>query len=466
MHRLATQTIKALAACALTFALAGGAALAEDQEKAPGYRGIWFTLGQFTEHGDKYSGGLGTYTAKHKPLAIYAEEVDKTFFVYGGTTEEDERYLLCMAGYYDHEQNRVPRPTIVHDKEGVDDPHDNPSIAMDAEGHIWVFVSGRGQHRPGFKYRSSDPYCIERFELIAEQELTYPQPWWVEGEGFFHYFTKYTDGRELYWERSEDGETWSGDVKLAGFGGHYQVSRERDGRLITAFNYHPDGNVDRRTNLYYVETDDFGETWRTVDGTELDLPLEEVDNPALAHDYEADGRLVYLNDIDLDSDGHPVIQVVTSDGHEPGPENAPRYWELLRWDGAEWQRSVITESDHNYDMGSFYIEDDGHWRLIGPTATGPQPYGTGGEMKLWLSGDDGHGWSLERSITWNSPRNHGYARRPLNPHPDFYAFWADGNPDELSISMLHFTNRDGSEVWTLPYTMADDYETPVPLELD
>ena len=466
MQRLATQGIKTLAACALTLAIAGGAALAEDQQKAPGYRGIWFTLGQFTEHGDKYSGGLGTYTAKHKPLAIYAEEVDKTFFVYGGTTEEDERHLLCMVGYYDHEHNHVPRPTIVHDKEDVDDPHDNPSIAMDPGGHIWVFVSGRGQHRPGFKYRSSEPYCIDGFELIAEQELTYPQPWYVEGKGFFHYFTKYTDGRELYWERSETGETWSEDVKLAGFGGHYQVSREQDGRLITAFNYHPDGNVDRRTNLYYAETDDFGETWRTADGTELELPLEEVDNPALAYDYEADGRLVYLNDIDLDSNGYPVIQVVTSDGHEPGPDNAPRYWELLRWDGAEWQRSVITESDHNYDMGSFYIEDDGHWRLIGPTATGPQPYGTGGEMKLWSNGDDGQSWNLERAITWNSPRNHAYARRPLNPHPDFYAFWADGNPDEFSISRLHFTNREGNQVWTLPYTMTDDYEAPVPLESD
>ena len=33
-----------------------------------GYRGIWFTLGQVSEYGDKYSGGLGTYTAKHRPL--------------------------------------------------------------------------------------------------------------------------------------------------------------------------------------------------------------------------------------------------------------------------------------------------------------------------------------------------------------------------------------------------------------
>ena len=99
MQHLATQGLKALAACALTLAITAGTALAENQEKAPGYRGIWFTLGQFMEHGDKYSGGLGTYTAKHKPLAIHAEEVDKTFFVYGGTTEAEERHLLGMAGY-------------------------------------------------------------------------------------------------------------------------------------------------------------------------------------------------------------------------------------------------------------------------------------------------------------------------------------------------------------------------------
>src|SRR5919206_382540 len=66
--------------------------------KVDGYRGIWFELGQKSEYGDKYSGGLGTYTANHVPIAIYAPKVGKTFFVYGGTTNADERHLLCMAG--------------------------------------------------------------------------------------------------------------------------------------------------------------------------------------------------------------------------------------------------------------------------------------------------------------------------------------------------------------------------------
>ena len=46
-----------------------------------------------------------------------------------------------------------------------------------------------------------------------------------------------------------------------------------------------------------------------------------------------------------------------------------------------------------------------------------------------------------------------YVRRPVNAHPGFYAFWADGNPDAFSRSHLYFTNQDGSQVWQLPYDM-------------
>ena len=63
-------------------------------QRAEGYKGIWFTLGQFSAFGDKYSGGLGTYTSSHIPMAIYSKECGKTFFVYGGTTGKDEKQPL------------------------------------------------------------------------------------------------------------------------------------------------------------------------------------------------------------------------------------------------------------------------------------------------------------------------------------------------------------------------------------
>jgi len=430
------------------------------QGKIPGYRGIWFDLGQRSEYGSKYSGGLGTYTAKHCPLAIYSPKAHKTFFVYGGTPAAKERRLLAMIGYYDHATGQVPQPTVVHDKQITNDPHDNPSIALDPEGHLWVFVSGRARHRPGYKYRSKKPFDIEAFDQVSEETFTYPQPWWVEGQGCLHLFTKYTQGRELYWNHSRDGKTWTSDQKLAGMGGHYQVSRRIGNRVLTAFNYHPGGNVDRRTNLYFLETSDLGESWKRADGAAVIPPLIQVAHPALIMDYQNQGRLVYLKDITVDRQGNPVILHITSDGHQPGPQARSRVWRIAHWRDGAWHLETVTSAYHNYDMGSLYIESDGTWRLIAPTHPGPQRHGTGGEMVMWTRAPDRSAWRISRILTQESPRNHGYARRPVNAHPDFYAFWADGNPDQLSASHLYFTNQSGTALWRLPFVMDQPMASP------
>ena len=431
-----------------------------ESSRDDGYRGIWFTLGQRSEFGDKYSGGLGTYTANHVPLAIYVAEVDKTFFVYGGA-KRGQRHLLAMASYFDHRTGRVPRPTIVHDKHGVDDPHDNPSLAIDGQGHLWVFVSGRAQKRPGVIYRSVRPYSTEAFELVGQREFTYPQPRWIDGRGFLFLFTKYTKGRELYFSTSPDGRVWTPDKKVVGIGGHYQTSHQSGQRVITAFNMHPGGNVDKRTNLYFLQTDDCGQTWRNVRGEEVALPLTEVENLALVHDYRADKRNVYIHDLDLDATGAPVILYITSAGHQPGPPAEPRWWTIAHWRDSQWESTQIAPANHNYTTGSLVIEGDGTWRVIGPFQPGPQTLGSGGEIAIWTSCDSGRTWKEECQITRDSPRNHNYVRRPIHAHPDFYAFWADGDTEQLSMSKLYFANKAGNQVWELPYDMQGETAEPL-----
>src|SRR5215213_5820770 len=111
---------------------------------------------------------------------------------------------------------------------------------------------------------------------------------------------------------------------LAGLGGHYQVSGAQGGTVASFFNYHPGGNVDRRTNLYYAQTEDLGRTWTTADGKALDLPLADVDGPARVIDYAAQRKLMYTCDLNFDREGRPLLLYVTSRGAEPGPENDPR----------------------------------------------------------------------------------------------------------------------------------------------
>ena len=437
--------------------------------KIDGYKGIWFTLGQFSEYGDKYSGGLGTYTAKHIPLSVYAPKVNKTFFVYGGTTGINERYLLCMIGSYDHTTNTVTKPVVVYDKKGVNDPHDNPSLAMDDEGYLWVFVSGRGRTRLGFKYRSNKPYSTDGFQQITEEEMTYPQPKYISGKGFLHLFTKYTGTRELYFETSKDGVTWTEDKKLAGIkrpedknSGHYQISGQHGNKVAFFFNWHPNGDVDQRTNIYYLQTTDFGQTWTTVDGKEIPVPLTDMNTPALLREYYSKKKNVYIKDINFDEKGKPIALHVSGTGHQPGPQNGLKDWSILYYNGKDWEDHKITTSDHNYDTGSLFVKGK-EWIVVAPTENSPQKWGGGGEVVMWKSTDKGKTWKKTKQLTSNSPRNHNYVRKVVNGKDPFYFFWADGNPDKMSESLLYFGNSKG-DVWQLPYDMQDETATPVKIK--
>ena len=438
-----------------------------NNRKIDGYKGIWFTLGQFSEYGDKYSGGLGTYTAKHRPLAIYVPEEKKTFFVYGGTTSSNEKHLLCMISYFDHKTGMVPKPTVVHDKQGVDDPHDDPSLAIDDDGYLWVFVSGRSKRRPGYKYRSERPYDISSFTQITEEEMTYPQPLWDQEKGFFNFFTKYTGVRELYFEKSADGNSWTEDAKLAGIveegatkSGHYQVSGKNGNLICTFFNRHPNGNVDKRTDLYYAQTLDNGETWTDIHGKKLKIPMTTVNCGTRLIDYAGLSKNVYMKDMNFDRNGNPICLYITSDGHQPGPQNGPREWKVTYFDGSQWQTSLICTSNHNYDMGSLYVNGK-NWTVIGPIGVGPQQHQTGGEVEIWNSRDEGQSWKKKKEVTASSKTNHTYVRRPVHADKTFYSFWADGNPNAFSKSFLYFSDSKGKAVYQLPYTMTTEYAKPL-----
>lgn len=457
-------------------------------EKDNGYRGIWYSdQPSGDEYRFKYSGGLGTYPANHYPFSIYVKEVNKTFFCYGATDKE-QKTLLHAVSYFDHKTKMVPQPTILLDKK-TDNAHDNPVMNIDSEGYIWIFSTSHGTNAPSYIHKSVRPYDISDFEQIYATKIqdgksvpldnfSYLQTWYKKGEGFLNLFTHYDrkvipgqpkkPRRTISFMYSADGESYGKWNDLAIIEeGHYQTSGSFDDSIIgTSFNFHPfkvgENGLNYRSNLYYLETRDFGKTWQTVSGQVVDLPLREIDNPALVKEYASVKKNVYINDLTYDKKGNPVILYVNSDGYQSGPENGLRQWNTARYNGSEWVIYPVTSSDNNYDMGSLYIDEDGVWRIIGPTTQGPQAYNTGGEMVLWTSKDQGMTWK-SRQLTFNSLYNHSYARRPMHVHPDFFAFWADGHGRQKSSSRLYFANRKG-DVFMLPPIMKRPFEKPIPVK--
>jgi hypothetical protein len=441
-------------------------------EMDDGYRGIWY-YNQATkdEFKYKYSGGMATYPQQHAPIAIYRKEVNKTFFVYGGTTaraDNDKQQLLHMVSCFDHANGAVPRPRILLNKK-TDDAHDNPVLSIDDVGHLWIFSPSHGTSRPSYIHRSTRPYSIDEFEKVAETNFSYPQPWYISGQGFLFLHTRYGGkdwgvkaARVTGSMSSADGRVWSTGSALAAIEmGSYQVSWPNGSRVCTVFDFHPAPiGLNARANIYYLETADLGRTWTTISGDAVNVPLTNSSNAALIYDSVREGKLVYLKDINYQAQGRPVILFLTTKGYESGPANGPRAWKTARWTGRAWEVRGVTTSDSNYDHGSLYIEKDSTWRIIAPTDPGPQPYNPGGEMVLWMSRDQGATWRKERQITRDSEWNHTYARRPLNAHRAFYAVWANGHGREPSRSHLYFTDAEGTHAWRLPEKMTGDSANP------
>jgi hypothetical protein len=431
-----------------------------------GYRGIWYYNQKLPgPYVYKYSGGFATYPQQQSPIAIYVAKERKTFFCYGGSVPGKQE-LLHMVSYFDHRTGMLPRPVILVNKQ-TEDAHDNPVMSIDDGGFIWIFSNAHGTGRPAYIWRSDRPYDILAFTKVRETNFSYGHPWWVPGQGFFFLHTIYQNGgRSLFWTSSPDGREWAEPALLARMDmGHYQVTTHRGARTGTVFNYHPAPvGLNARTNLYYLETSDMGRTWTTVDGRKVVPPLRETATPALVHDYRAEKRLVYLKTVDFDAQGHPVILYLTSSGFEPGAQSGPYQWHTARWTGKTWEILPFTTSDHNYDFGPLYIERDGTWRVIAPTAPGPQPYTTGGDLVMWTSRDRGHTWRQVKQLTHAAKVNHTYPKKPIDAHPDFYALWADGDTLKPSESSLYFTDRTGSAVWRLPATMTGDFAKPEKVE--
>lgn len=433
-----------------------------------GYRGIWPTK---DAHRYKYSGGFGTYPQQHVPIAIHVPSQQKTFFVFGGSAghvSETKDELQHLVSYYDHATGTVPRPVRLLQKR-TEDAHDNPTLSIDADGYLYVFSSAHGVSRPSYIHRSRHPYDIREWELLATTNFSYTQPWFLpESRRFLFLHTLYKNGeRTLNWKTSPDARTWSAPQLLAHIeAGDYQISwRAGDtDRVATVFDLHPNHGragtgLNYRTNLYYAETRDAGATWLNAAGERLSPPLTRAENPALVRDFRAENLNVYMKDLAFTARGHPVILFLTSKGYNPGPESGPYQWQTARWSGERWEFRPFTTSDHNYDHGSLYIEADGTWRVIAPTDPGPQAFGTGGDMVMWLSRDEGVTWTRTATLTKNSRYNHTYARKPVNAHPDFYALWADGSPLEPTPSSIYFATREG-KVFRLPAKMTGETAKP------
>ncbi len=415
----------------------------------------------------KYSGGLGTYPQQHAPLAIYREDVNRTYFVWGdgdvrpgvGSNPDGGEWpgdTISCIGYFDHARGAFSEPRRLL-RRNVIDAHENPVLCIDPAGHLLVFCPAHGIRRPAAVLRSREPHDITHFDLVktwpAGDNFSYPQAWWHPDAGLVLFHTRYENHqRRQAVCFSPDGLDWSGwdsPTWLSRMGkGSYQMSwMDSDGQLVCVFDYHPqvegDQPLNHRRNVYLIRSNDGGTSWVDPAGQPLDLPLVEEANTARLLDTQQEDALAYIKEVRFDPAGRAVVTLITSKTCWAGPDNGEVTWWMMReTSDKHWKRTKITTSDHPYDHGSLYFASDTDWKLVAPTSPGVDRFGTGGQMMLWESRDAGESWSAVREMT-DAASNHTYARPVFNGHNDLAWIWAQGRAHEPSSSQLWVADVNG-----------------------
>ena len=395
------------------------------------YRGVWYccgTVNVLDGNNHVYSGPMATYSAWHRPMAVYAPAANTTYFVFG-----NERNAPAI-GCYDHHMRTFARPFVLGaNPDG--DAHRNPTLLMDDNGHLYVFYGAHND--PTLVLRSERPHEIGAWRAcadIVDPTTSYPQPYQLlPGEMFVSYRERSGGWRSRV--SRDRGETWEEPVDIVEFeeSDIYAVSIAETGdyprSIHLAWSRLGGGTEEeirtkhlwaRRYNIYYARSDDGGRTWVRSNGTPYSLPVSE---PEAENIYDCGERGVWLKDFQLGPDGRPLILFVDAD-----PFTYVSHWKCGRLCGDGWRFSDIAVGDHMYDDGGMVIED-GSVTVYAPT-TASQPREDGGEIDVWRSADGDGPWQRGEPLTAGSDLSHNNVKVVFNHQAgpgDMQVIWSYGD---------------------------------------
>ena len=161
-----------------------------------------------------------------------------------------------------------------------------------------------------------------------------------------------------------------------------------------------------RYHLYYLKLNpDTGEL-ATIHGQGLDAPVNRRTAEA-AKVLDTGDELTNFPTVATDEHDHPMLIAPVS---ESDPWRCR--FHCLRWDGADWQHSTITETDNTWNASRVVDWQDERITadLIVGRDKGEDCFYGGGELQRWTSDDNGLNWRYQRSfvpaegLLYNNPR--------------------------------------------------------------
>jgi len=231
------------------------------------------------------------------------------------------------------------------------------------------------------------------------------------------------------------------------------------GRCETSYtlNFDPSG---RRLACFMLDgkcawTGDGGRTWQgfTDVGRNWDYAAVDWSTPGVknifAAKHESGGQVMYSND-----GGKKWIKLFEDPEFDKTGGLGIFDEQTLVYTQKDKGIQRSTDAGHNWTKVSDLVPIGRIVKILNGTAYWLAREG------LLVSKDQGATWAKLKALTHDSPLQHTYVRQPLHAHPQFYAYWADGDAQRESESRLYFTDREGSAVWQLPADMTGDVAKP------
>lgn len=379
----------------------------------PNKCGVWFKANSGVYHSP-----MATYCAWHRPMAVYVQSQNKTFFVYGDYNNAP------VINYYNHSSQTFGEPVQIGTNSD-DDPHKNPTILIDEDGYIYIFWGAHSD--PNKVSKSTAAYNITNWTTKPTfgSTITYPQPWQLKTGELFVCYRDY--GKWGYRTSTNGADSWSSNTNIVDFSGTnqsiYLASVAETGsyprKIHLAWSAMDEGIWHQRWDVYYAYSDDGGTTWKKRDGTAYTLPIIAATAEKV---YESGDEGVWIKDIQLDTNGNPYILFISA--------NRTTYqgnWKFARYSGGNWVTTTVASSDHMYDGGGFAVLANDDFRIYAPT-TVSQVGEDGGDIDEWKSINQGQSWSKTKSVTSSSAYSHNHVKTVWNHQQnDFRVFWCYGD---------------------------------------
>lgn len=279
---------------------------------------------------------------RHNALCTFQDRQVASFY------DADGRMVLAerQHGHTDWKIHRTEHTGRVRDA------HNSISMAFDGKGILHVAWDHHGHP---LKYcRTADVASLnqhppEAMTATLEDRVTYPE------------FYRLSNGDLLFFYR--DGSSGNGNLVLNRFDVQTQKWRRLHDNLIDgegqrnaywqvavgpgdtihlSWVWRETGDVTTNHDLCHAVSPDGGNTWKTMTGKTLTIPVT-----ASTADYAAripqDSELSNQTSMAVGANGNPHIALF----HRPAPDAVPQYF-VVSWTGTEWVKHQVGERTLNF----------------------------------------------------------------------------------------------------------------------